>query len=63
MKKLVIALSAICLTICFSSCDEDFYEGFREGWNSTAPSEWHFAPEHQGDVEGGQELVEENVNE
>lgn len=65
MKKLMIALSAICLTVCFTSCDEDFYEGLRQGWNSTTPSDWHFAPQHQVVAEEGQEpvAVEENVNE
>lgn len=59
----MIALSAICLTVCFTSCDDDFSEGFRQGWNSTTPSEWHYAPEQQGDAEEGQEPIEENVNE
>lgn len=65
MKKLIIALSAVLMTAGFVACDDDFAEGFRYGWNSTTPSEWHYAPEYQGeaDAEEAEEPVEENVNE
>ncbi|MBO5748457.1 MAG: hypothetical protein J6R48_05515 [Muribaculaceae bacterium] len=50
MKKSVIVafVSAVLLSIAMSSCASfsegfrDFSEGFREGWNSTAPEEYRY---------------------
>ncbi len=58
MKKLIIALSAVFMTAGFVACDDDFSEGFRYGWNSTTPDEWHYAPERKGDI-NAQELNEQ----
>lgn len=43
MKKtiLIAAISAVFLSIAMSSCS-GFSEGFREGWNSTAPEEYRY---------------------
>ncbi len=43
MKKSVIVafVSAVLLSIAMSSC-ASFSEGFREGWNSTAPEEYRY---------------------
>ena len=46
MKKSVIVafVSAVLLSIAMSSCASfsEFSEGFREGWNSTAPEEYRY---------------------
>lgn len=59
MKKILIAVSAICFTIGFTACDDDFKEGFRQGWNSTAPSQYHYAPgqEEAGEPADAPEVV------
>ena len=31
-----------CSTVSTLSQDPDFHEGFRRGWNSTAPKEYHY---------------------
>lgn len=41
-KFMLILGVAMATCAIFTSCDEDFEEGFREGWNSTTPSEWHY---------------------
>ncbi len=44
--KVILAIAIIVVSGCFSSCallsDPGFYEGFREGWNMTAPPEYRF---------------------
>lgn len=49
MKKkrlLIIALISIFTMSIMTSCaimdDPDFQEGFRQGWNSTAPAEYRY---------------------
>lgn len=44
MKKtiLIAAISAVFLSIALTSCDSGFSEGFRQGWNSTAPEEYRY---------------------
>ena len=48
MKKLQKIILAIIMagTLFMSSCamwsDPDFQEGFRQGWNSTAPEEYRY---------------------
>lgn len=43
-RKLFFAFVTVAMACTFTACDEDFAEGFREGWNSTTPSDWHYAP-------------------
>ena len=41
-KSVIVAfVSAVLLSIAMSSC-ASFAEGFREGWNSTAPEEYRY---------------------
>ncbi len=51
ISRIVTAvLMALTIMITVQSCssmaalmqDEDFREGFRQGWNSTAPAEWRY---------------------
>lgn len=44
-KKFLLQVLALLLFAAFAIASsqkdyEDFNEGFREGWNSTAPSDW-----------------------
>ncbi len=43
---LLVIVGTLCLTSCASlnqlSQDPDFREGFRRGWNSTAPEEYRY---------------------
>lgn len=44
-KSYKILIAAIALAICtisLSSCDSYSAAGFRDGWNTTAPSEYHY---------------------
>lgn len=43
IKKIVlIAVTMIVLAFTFNSCSPEFNEGFRQGWNMTAPEEWRY---------------------
>ena len=46
MKKVALLLALLVISIGFQSCammnDPDFQEGFRRGWNATAPEEYRY---------------------
>ena len=45
-KRIIILLGILLFTQFLTSCamlnDPAFYEGFREGWNSTAPEQYRY---------------------
>ena len=42
-KKLLLQLLTLLLFAVFAmASSKDFEEGFREGWNATAPEEYHY---------------------
>lgn len=39
-KKIILAGIMAILTLSLSFCSQEFWEGFEDGWNTTAPEEW-----------------------
>lgn len=61
MKK-VLFIFAVALTAgFFTSCDEDFAEGFRQGWNSTAPPEYRYSPEYNEEDQNQLQMADKEL--
>lgn len=42
VKKLFVVALLLASLFAAQSCSPEFAEGFRQGWNTTAPSQYHY---------------------